>query len=160
MAVVSVKELKKLLRPRARLMGIDHSAKALGLALSNPELTLATPFKTLKRAKFTENIKELAPLCREYSIGGFVIGLPLNMDDSEGPRAQSVRHFGAELLKAKTLLGFDPVIAFFDERLSTFAVEDFLNEHNSLSRKKRDEIVDALAASHILQGALDEMGKA
>lgn len=138
---------------------MDHGEKTLGLALSNPELTIATPFKTLRRTTFTENLKELSALSREYGVRGFVIGLPLNMDDSEGPRAQSVRHFAANLLKAKDTLGFEPVITFFDERLSSFAVEDFLAEERKMPHKKRKEIIDALAASHILQGALEALTK-
>lgn len=159
MAIVAIKELRRLLPPKTRLLGLDLSDKKIGLALSNPELTLATPLKTLKRAKFLENIRELAALCQEYGVSGFVIGLPLNMDDSEGPRAQSVRHYAMNLIREKNALGFDPVIAFFDERLSTFAAEDFLSEHNRMDRKKRDAIIDALAAAHILQGALDVISK-
>ena len=159
MAIVAIKELRKHLPPKSRLLGMDHGEKTLGLALSNPELTIATPLKTLRRTTFTENLKELTAICREYSVGGLVIGLPLNMDDSEGPRAQSVRHFGMNLLKAKDTLGFEPVIAFFDERLSSFAVEDFLTEERRMPKKKQKEVIDALAASHILQGALDAINK-
>ena len=160
MAVVAIKEIRKVLPPKTRLLGVDHGEKTLGLALSNPELTLATPFKTLRRVKFLENIRELAAIAKEYNVGGIIFGLPLNMDDSEGPRAQSVRHYAMNLITEKKALGFDPVIGFFDERLSTFAAEDFLSENNRMDRKKRDEIIDALAAAHILQGALDAMNKA
>jgi len=138
---------------------MDISDKNIGLALSNPEWTLATPLKTLKRTKFLENIAELAAICKEYGIGGFVIGLPLNMDDSEGPRAQAVRHYAMNLIREKKTLGFSPAIALQDERLSTFAAEDFLTEHNRMDRKKREGIIDALAAAHILQAALDALAK-
>jgi putative holliday junction resolvase len=158
MAIVAIKELRSHLPPKSRLLGIDHGEKTLGLALSNPELTIATPLKTLRRSTFTENLKDLSAVCREYSVGGFIIGLPLNMDDSEGPRAQSVRHFGMNVLKAKATLGFEPVIAFFDERLSSFAVEDFLTERR-MPKKKQKDIIDALAAAHILQGALASINK-
>ncbi|MDE1152994.1 MAG: Holliday junction resolvase RuvX [Micavibrio sp.] len=159
MAVVAIKELKAVLPPKTRILGIDQGEKTLGLALSNPELTLATPLKTLPRIKFLENVKDLAVICCEYNVGAFVIGLPLNMDDSEGPRAQGVRHWVMNLLKEKKALGFEPPVAFFDERLSTFAAEDFLSEHNRMDRKRRDAIIDALAAANILQGALDVMAR-
>jgi putative Holliday junction resolvase len=154
MAIVAIKELKSCLPARSRLLGMDHGAKTLGLALSNPELTIATPLKTLRGKTFTENVRLLAPLCREFGVGGFIIGLPLNMDDSEGPRAQSVRHFGFNLIQAKDALGFEPVIAFFDERLSSAAAEDFLSEERGMKRDKQKDIIDALAAANILQGAL------
>jgi len=160
MAIVAIKELRQHLPPKTRLLGMDISDKKLGLALSDPALTLATPLKTLMRTKFLENIAQLAAICKEYAVGGLIIGLPLNMDDSEGPRAQAVRHYAMNLIREKKALGFDPVIAFADERLSTYAAEDFLSEHNRMDRKKRNEIIDALAAAHILQGALDSLNRA
>lgn len=160
MPLVSIKELKERLPAKTRLLGMDHGARTLGLAFSNPELTIATPYKTLVKGKFTENLKQITALCREYSVAGFVIGLPINMDGSEGKRCEQVRSFAQNLMNAKATLGFDPLIAFFDERLSTFAVESFLIEERGMKQqKKRDEVVDSLAASHILQGALDEMNK-
>jgi len=98
-------------------------------------------------------------VCKEYDVGGFVIGLPLNMDNSEGPRVDSVRHFGDNLVQAREAFGFEPLVAFFDERLSSSTVDDFLNEHTKLSRKRRDAIIDKLAAQVILQGALEMMRK-
>ncbi len=139
---------------------MDHGEKTLGLAFSNPELTISTPFRTLRGKKFTENLKDLMALCAEYSVRGFVIGLPINMDDSEGKRCESVRSFGQNLLNAKAAFGFDPLIAFFDERLSSFAVEQQMIDDLGMKRKKRDEKIDQLAAAHILQGALDEINKA
>lgn len=159
MAIVAIKELKAALPPKSRLLGLDHGIKTLGLAISNPELTIATALKTLAHKKFTENLKALADVCREYGVSGFVIGLPLNMDGSEGPRAESVRHFAANLLREKAALGFDPAIAFWDERLSTFAVEQFLIDDVNMSRGKRKAVIDKLAAQHILQGALDYLAK-
>jgi putative Holliday junction resolvase len=159
MAIVAIKEVRSHLPPRSRLLGMDHGEKTLGLALSNPELTIATPLKTLRGKTFTENINALMPLCKEYGVGGFIIGLPLNMDDSEGPRAQSVRHFGLNLIKAKATLGFEPVIAFVDERLSSYAAEDFLSEERGMKRKKHKDVIDALAAAHILKAALDAINK-
>lgn len=159
MAVVTLKDLKSNLPKGKRLMGIDQSKKALGLALSNPELTIATPLKTIARTKFAEDVKALAAVCREYEVAGFVIGLPLNMDGTEGPRVDSVRHFALNLIAAKETLGFEPLIAFTDERLSTSAADDLLSEHTRLSRRERDGIIDQLAAQMILQGALEEMAR-
>lgn len=157
MAVMTLKELKAALPKGKRLVGIDHGTKTWGVAVSNPDLTIASPLKTIARGKFLENVKELAAICTEYGVGGFVIGLPLNMDDSEGPRVDSVRHFAENLLQARSVFGFEPLISFFDERLTTDAVDDFLNEHTRLSRKRRDKVIDKLAAQMILQGALEAM---
>ncbi len=154
MPVVTIKELRAHLPPKSRILGMDHGEKTIGLALSNPDLTFATPFKTLRRSTFTENVDEIARICREYAVRGFVIGLPYNMDGSEGRRAESVRGFAANLMKAQTALGFDPLIAFQDERLSTYAVEQFLIEERNMRRDKRKAVIDAHAAAHILQAAL------
>lgn len=159
MPIVAIKELKNLLPAKSRLLGMDHGEKTLGLALSNPELTIATPLKTLRGNTFTENLKELIIICRDYGVTGFIIGLPLNMDDSEGPRAQSVRHFGLNLIRAKNALGFEPVIAFVDERLSSYAAEDFLSEQRGMKRNKRKDIIDALAAANILKAGMDAMAR-
>jgi len=157
MPVVSLKELKQKLPRGKRLMGVDQSARNLGLALSNPELTIATPLKTIQRTKFKADVAALAAVCREYEVAGFVIGLPLNMDDTEGPRTDSVRHFGDNLIAAKETLGFDPLIAFQDERLSTFEADQFLSAEMGMSRDKRKAVIDAHAAAHILQAALERM---
>lgn len=157
MSIIALKDLRDALPKGKRLMGIDHGAKTWGLAVSNPDLTIASPLKTIARGKFAENAKELAAICKEYGVGGFVIGLPLNMDGSEGPRVESVRHFAENLLQAREIFGFEPLIAFFDERLTTDAVDDYLNEHTRMSREKRDKIIDKLAAQMILQGALEKI---
>ena len=156
MAIVTLKELKSALPKGKRLLGIDQSKKSLGLALSTPDLSMATPLKTITRVKFTEDVKALAVVCKEYDVGGFVIGLPLNMDGSEGPRVDSVKHFADNLIAARGVLGFEPLIAFFDERLTTSAVEDMLDEQSRLSREERNKVIDKLAAQVILQGALEE----
>jgi putative Holliday junction resolvase len=140
-----------------RLLGMDHGETTLGLALSDPALAVVTPLKTLSHRKFSENIRALAEICREYNVGGFVIGLPLNMDGTTGPRAQAVKTFVSQLLKANDALGFDPPICFFDERLSTFAAEDLLIEDLGMSRRRRKEVIDAQAAAHILSEALKQM---
>ncbi|MBU6474422.1 MAG: Holliday junction resolvase RuvX [Alphaproteobacteria bacterium] len=159
MAIVTLKELRAALPRGKRLLGVDQSKKALGLALSSPDLGLATPLKTLMRTKFTEDIKILAEICREYAIGGFVVGLPVNMDGTEGPRVDSVRHFADNLIGAADVLGFEPPVAFFDERLSTQAAHDLLVEAANVSAKRRAEVIDQLAAQIILQGALDQMAR-
>src|SRR5689334_22496610 len=101
MAIVTLKELRAALPKGKRLIGIDHGAKTWGLAVSNPELTMATPLRTIDRGKFKEDVGALAAICVEYGVGGFVIGLPLGMDGSEGPRVDSVRHFAENLLQAR-----------------------------------------------------------
>jgi putative Holliday junction resolvase len=156
---MTLKELRIALPKGKRLIGIDHGSKTWGLALSTPDLSIATPLQTIERSKFTLDVKVLASICKEYEVGGFVIGLPLNMDGSEGPRVDSVRHFAENLMSARETFGFEPLIAFFDERLSTSVVDDFLSEHTKLSRQKRDLVIDKLAARHILQGALEAMLK-
>src|SRR5690348_121374 len=136
MSIVSLKELKAALPKSKRLIGIDHSKKAWGLALSNPELSIATPLKTIMCEKFSKDVLALAALCKEYDVGGFVIGLPLNDDGSESPRTESVRHFGDNLIRAKDQLGFEPLIAFYDESFSTASAGDLLSQHSRLSRQE------------------------
>jgi putative Holliday junction resolvase len=152
MPVVPIKELKTLLPRGKRLLGIDHGEKTWGLALSNPELTMATPLKTIHRARYAHDMAVLAGTAKEYEVGGFVIGLPLNMDASEGPRAQAVRHFAQDVLKA-----LDLPLAFQDERLSTHAVEQLLIEELNMPRDKRKQVIDAHAAAYILNDALKAM---
>lgn len=157
MPVVTIKDLKARLHaayPRARLLGVDHGTKTLGLALSNPELSIATPFKTLAIKKFTENLRELAGLCQEYEIRGFVIGLPLNMDGSSGKRAEQVKSFGNNLMQNKAALGFDPLVCYWDERLSTSAAEDLLTDDLGIKHRDHKSMIDALAAQIILSDAL------
>jgi putative Holliday junction resolvase len=127
--------------------------KTIGLALSDPGLSVASPVSTIKRTKFTADANALLKLAAERGVGGLVIGLPLNMDGSEGPRCQSVRQFAANLLKLKDL----PIL-FWDERLSTVAVERAMIAHD-VTRANRDKVVDQAAAAFILQGALDAIGR-
>ena len=153
--------LKEILgsRPdKTRLLGMDIGTKTIGLALSDPGQSIATPFKLIERTKFTKDIEFLRPIIKDYDIGGYVLGYPYNMDGSEGPRCQSVRHFAQEMENHPQIFGTNPWIALWDERLSTAAVEDFLVETVDMSRTKRKQVVDKLAAQHILQGALDFMG--
>jgi putative Holliday junction resolvase len=144
-------ELAALLGPEQRLLGIDPGEKSLGLALSDPSRTVATPLRVLPRKKFSAAVAELAQLAAAEDIGGIVVGLPLNMDGSEGPAAQSARAFAANLERE---LGLPT--ALWDERLSTAAVTRTLLTADA-SRKRRAEVVDKMAAAYILQGALDRI---
>lgn len=157
MPIVTLKELRIMLPKGKRLLGIDQSKNKLGVAVSNPDLTIATPLRTITRTRFSEDVKTLAAICKEYGVGGFVIGLPLNMDDTAGPRVDSVKHFALNLLQAQATLGFAPLIAFLDERLSTHAAQDLLDEQTNISGKRRAGIIDQLAAQIILQDALKLM---
>lgn len=141
--------LMAVLRPRARLIGVDLGTKTIGLALSDVERRIATPLETIKRVKFTQDAERMRFLAVKFDVGGLVIGLPLNMDGSEGPRVQATRAFARNL---KPLLGL-PVV-FWDERLSTVAVTRALLDADA-SRATRAEHVDKMAAAYILQGALD-----
>ncbi len=139
------------LPPSGKLMGLDLGTKTIGVAISDAMRYSATPLETIKRIKFTQDAERLLALITQHVVTGIVIGLPLNMDGSEGPRAQSTRAF-ARSLSQKTSL---PMM-FWDERLSTSAVTRTLIEAD-MSRAKRAEVVDKLAASYILQGALERL---
>ncbi|MEM6666714.1 MAG: Holliday junction resolvase RuvX [Pseudomonadota bacterium] len=145
-------DLRKLAKdclPGAPLMGLDLGTKTIGLAISDVEWRFATPVHTIKRRKFRQDVEALFKTASDLGVGGFVIGLPLNMDGSEGPRAQSTRAFVRNLMALTAL-----PIAYRDERLSTVAAERTLIEAD-LSRAKRAKHIDAAAAGFILQGALD-----
>ena len=152
MIVDGVRELKARLAREQRLLGLDVGSKTVGLALSDVSRTVATPMRTLKRRRFAGDAAILGDLIAEHDVGGLVIGLPVSMDGSEGPRCQSVRQFAANLLTY-----VDTAVAFWDERLSTAAVERLLVEEADMSRRRRAEVVDKMAAAYILQGALDAM---
>lgn len=149
MAVVELDRLS--LAPDARLLGLDLGEKTIGLALSDRLLMVATPMETLKRGKFATDAAQLDIIISAQGIGGLVVGLPLNMDGSDGPSAQSARAFGRNWVNHSAL----PLI-FWDERLSTMAVTRTLLDADA-SRKKRGEVVDKMAAAYILQGALDRL---
>ncbi|MBP2227503.1 putative Holliday junction resolvase [Azospirillum agricola] len=151
----TLSELAARLGKGQRLLGLDVGSKTVGLAVADPGLVVASPIGTLKRTKFTQDARELGKTIRDYGIGGLVVGLPLNMDGSEGPRVESVRAFAKNLLERADLLGWEAEIAFWDERLSTSAVERFMIGEADMTRKRRDEVVDKMAAAYILQGALD-----
>ena len=150
----SLEELPTLLKQGQRLLGLDVGAKTIGLAISDSRLSIASPLETIARRKFTEDAKALKALCEEREVGGLIIGLPINMDGSQGPRCQSVRDFARNLVE---IAGLRLPIAFWDERLSTAAVERFLVEEADMTRKRRSQVVDKMAAGVILQGALDAL---
>ncbi len=156
MTVVPLGNLLPRLGAGRRLLGLDLGEKTIGLAISDRGLKVASPLETIRRAKFTKDAQALAALCEERGVGGLVLGLPVNMDGSEGPRCQSVRQFAANLAE---LAGFTLPIAFWDERLSTAAVERVLVGEADMSRKRRGQVVDKMAAAYILQGALDALGR-
>ena len=134
---------------RGALFGLDLGTKTIGIAISDPGRRIASPLTTIARTKFTADAKALLALTGLHQIAGFVLGLPLNMDGSEGPRVQATRAF------ARAMANLTPLpIAFWDERLSTAAVTRTLLEADT-SRKRRDEVVDKMAAAYILQGAID-----
>jgi len=146
-----IEELPSKLQPHARLLGFDVGTKTIGLALSDVTRAIATPYETLRRTKFTADAKAIAEIVAKQDVGGLVIGLPLNLDGSEGPRAQSTRAFARNLA-----VHVDLPMTFWDERLSTAAVERHLIEADA-SRKRRAEVIDRMAAAYILQGALDRL---
>lgn len=148
---ISPNELVERLPRHKRLMGLDLGTRTIGLALSDLGRSVASPLSTIKRKKFTQDAEALLALAGEHEVGGLVIGLPVNMDGSEGPRAQATRAF-VRNLSQKTELP----ICYWDERLSTAAVTRTLLEADA-SRARRGEVVDKMAAAYILQGALDRM---
>ena len=151
MIKADLSELKTALAPGQRLLGLDLGEKTIGLALTDTLRTVATPLKTLKRGKFAADAAVLGALLLEHGVGGLIVGLPLNMDGSEGPSAQSARAFARNFAKVS-----DCPIAFMDERLSTAAVTRTLIDADA-SRRRRSEVVDKMAAAYILQSALDRM---
>ena len=158
MAIVDFPEMKALLvRDHARggrLMALDLGSKTIGIATSDMTRTLATPLVTLKRAKLAVDLAALAELARKHEAKALVIGLPLNMDGTEGPRCQSVRQFAANIAQhAPPALAALPVL-FQDERLSTAAVTRGMIDDYDMTRSKRAERVDSAAAAWILESAL------
>lgn len=150
MAVMPLTELKTALDRYGRVMGLDLGSKTIGLALSDVMRTIATPYDTIRRTKFTADAQALLAAIDAEDVRALVIGLPISMDGTEGPRCQSTRQFAANLLEKRDL-----PIAFWDERLSTVAVERMLVDDVDMTRARRGQVVDKLAAAYILQGALD-----
>jgi putative Holliday junction resolvase len=151
MSVVELANLKAQLSPGARLLGLDLGEKTIGLALSDTLLSIATPMETLPRGKFSVDATKIDAIIAAQGVGGLVVGLPLNMNGTEGPSAQSARAF-ARNFSARSQI---PIV-FWDERLSTAAVTRTLIDADA-SRKRRAEVVDKMAAAFILQGAIDRL---
>ncbi len=154
MPICNLCDLESFLRPGQCLLGLDPGSVILGVAVSDPGLRLASPLVVLPRTKFTQDAAALVKIMAERQIGGLVIGLPKNMDGTEGPAAQSARTFASNLLRKVQLPVPDMPIVMWDERMSTAAVTRFMIQ-DDMSRKRRLETVDKAAAAYILQGALD-----
>jgi len=154
MPVLGLMDAAPLLPARGALIGLDLGSKTIGVAASDPDRRLAAPVETISRKRFNTDAERLLALCSERRGVGFVLGLPVNMDGSEGPRAQSTRAFARNLAGLTTL-----PIALWDERLSTAAVERALIAADA-SRAKRKAVIDQHAAAYILQGALDRLNRA
>jgi putative Holliday junction resolvase len=152
-ADLSIEALAARLPRQAPLMGLDLGTKTIGLAISDVDRRIASPLRTIARTKFTADARDLLAEATTREVAGLVLGLPLNMDGSEGPRVQATRAF------ARSLAGLtDLPVLFWDERLSTAAVTRTLIAADA-SRKRRDEVVDKMAAAYILQGVLDRLAK-
>ncbi len=148
---IAIEDLAARLAPKGRLIGVDLGDKTIGLAISDVERRLASPLTTLRRGPFQRDAEALTAIFSEYEIAGIVLGLPLGLDGRDGPRAQSTRAF-ARNLSSKT----DLPIVYWDERFSTAAVARALIA-NDVSRARRAQVIDKMAAAYILQGALDRL---
>jgi putative Holliday junction resolvase len=149
--ILTLEELALRLSRFDRLMGLDIGTKTIGLALSDVERRLASPLDTIRRTRFSADVTHLLKRATKFQVAALVVGLPLNMDGSEGPRAQSTRAFARNLPDGL-------FVSYWDERLSTAAVARELIAQDA-SRKKRADIVDRIAAAYILQGALDRLAR-
>ena len=156
MAVVDILELPSVLPAYAPVIGLDLGEKTIGVAVSDVTRAIASPLELIHKGKFTDDANHLFKLMDGRGAKGVVIGLPVNMDGTEGPRCQSSRAFGRNLLRLKP----DLIVAFWDERLSTAAVQRMMTDEMDLTRARRAELVDKMAATYILQGALDRLGYA
>ena len=172
MTLVDIAQLGVLLPPHGRLLGLDVGTRTIGLATSDALRSLATPLETIARSKFSRDALRLAEIIRRQEIVALAVGLPLNMDGSEGPRCQSVRQFVVNLVALDADLGPPPgtrgvasrrfadlPVVLQDERLSTAGVERTMIESYDMSRRKRDARIDAGAAAWILQAVLDRLDR-
>ncbi|HCP00936.1 MAG TPA: Holliday junction resolvase RuvX [Rhodospirillaceae bacterium] len=150
MPIVEPNNMKAALAPRTRLLGFDLGTKTIGLAISDSMLKVSSPLETLRRTKFMTDAEKILVLIDTKEVGGLVLGLPRNMDGSEGPRAQSTRAFAKNMDDKVNL-----PITFWDERLTTAEAERVLIDEADMSRKRRGEVIDKMAASIILQNFLD-----
>lgn len=144
-------ELRALAGTGRRLLGLDLGTRTIGLALSDTRLSIASPLQTIRRTRFTADAAALRALVARHAVGGLVVGLPVALDGTEGPRCQSVRQFVRSFLALGAI-----AVAFWDERFSTAAVTRGMIEAD-MTRKRRGEIVDRVAAAYILQGFLDRL---
>lgn len=151
MSIGSLSELHTQIGKGQRLLGLDLGEKTIGLALSDTLLTVATPYETLKRGKFSIDAEKLEKIAAKEGVGGLVIGLPLNMDGSAGPSVQSARAFARNFAARSAL----PIV-LWDERLSTAAVQRDMIAADA-TRKRRSASVDKIAAAYILQGVLEAL---
>ena len=148
----SPSQLAEKKKESMRLLGVDLGSKTIGLAVSDPLLKIASPIATLKRSKLSSNAVEFSNIIKDYQIGGIIVGLPINMDGTEGPRVQATRDWSLDLARILSI-----PVAFWDERLSTVAVERMMLKAD-MTRNKRAAKIDQAAAAYILQGALDNIG--
>lgn len=155
--LLKLEELPGALAPGERLLGLDVGEKTVGMAVSDPGLSVASPVGVIRRGKIDADVAALAKVFKEYAVGALVVGLPLNLDGDEGPRAQSVRAFVRNLIYRKDALGGVVRATFWDERMSTSAVQRFMIAEADMTRKRRAQVVDKMAAAFILQGALDAL---
>ncbi|MGE5202591.1 MAG: Holliday junction resolvase RuvX [Acidobacteriota bacterium] len=151
MTICNPGDLKQILRKGERLLGLDVGTKTVGLALSDTLLMVATPLRTIRRKRFKEDAAQVFAEVDAHRVGALIVGLPIGLDGRETPRSQSVRDFARNLLAIR-----DIPIVFWDERLSTAAVERTMIEAD-ITRKRRNEIIDRTAAAYILQGLLDRL---
>ena len=147
-----IKEFKSKLQPQKSILAFDYGEKRLGIAVSDLLLMTANPVKIIRRNTLKNNIDEIRRIVKERKVGAFVYGLPLQMDGTEGETAKAVRQFAANIKKE-----IDLPSLFWDERLSSKAVETFLIKEVDLSRNRRKQVLDASAAAYILQGVLDSL---
>ena len=150
--IVDIDALKLALPERSRLLGLDLGEKTIGLALSDTTLMVATPMETLARGKFGADAAKIEKIVADQGVGGLVVGLPLNMDGTDGPSAQSARAFARNFSNRMQAM---PIL-LWDERMSTAAVTRTLLDADA-SRKRRGEVVDKMAAAYILQGVLERL---
>tara|TARA_R110002124_G_scaffold11597_2_gene55144 strand:- start:3061 stop:3546 length:486 start_codon:yes stop_codon:yes gene_type:complete len=150
----TIEDFTAALPPLRAVAGLDFGEKTVGVAVSDTFLSIATPLETIRRKKFGQDAVALAAITEARSIAGLVLGLPRNMDGSEGPRCQSTRAFARNLSHLPAFA--EMPITFWDERLSTVAAERALLEADT-SRRRRAEVIDHVAAGYILQGALDRL---
>jgi putative Holliday junction resolvase len=153
MAVIDLLELPAATAPYTPLVGLDLGEKTIGVAVSDATRMVASPLDLIRKTKFTDDAKALFKLMESRGATGIVIGLPVNMDGTEGPRCQSSRAFARNLLRLRD----DLPIAFWDERMSSMAINRMLIDEADMNRARRAEVVDKAAAGWILQGALDRL---